>query len=88
MKLEWEKKWKEKNKKNIVITYNPLTTHLYFKMTYQYIKTLVKFYRENMRNLSQYNEEIDKDSLEGDNNNQENEDNIESARGLNKDKQD
>ena len=79
---------KEKNKKNIVITYNPLTTHLYFKMTYQYIKTLVKFYRENMRNLSQYNEEIDKDSLEGDNNNQENEDNIESARGLNKDKQD
>ena len=29
---------KEKNKKNIVITFNPLTTHIYFKMTYHYMK--------------------------------------------------
>ena len=78
---------KEKNKKNIIITYNPLTTHLYFKMTYKYVKTLLEFYKENMKNLSQYNEEIDKDSIEEDNN-PEKEDNIESSRVLNKNKQD
>ena len=71
---------KEKNKKNIVITYNPLTTHLYFKMTYSYMKTFIGLYKENMRNLSQFNEDFDKDN-EGDDNN---EDNIESERVLNK----
>ena len=71
---------KQKNKKNIVITFNPLTTHLYFKMTYSYIKTFITLYKENMRNLSQFNEDFDKDN-EGDDNN---EDNIESERVLNK----
>ena len=74
---------KEKNKKKIVITFNPLTTHLYFKMSYQYIKAFLGFYKENMKNLSQYNEEMDKDSFVGEND----EINIESDRALNKEKQ-
>ena len=73
---------KQKNKKNIVITFNPLTTHLYFKMTYSYIKTFITLYKENMRNLSQFNEDFDKDD-EGDENDN-NEDNIGSERALNK----
>ena len=77
---------KEKNKKNIVITFNPLTTHLYFKMTYQYIKAFIGNYKENMKNLSQYNEEMDKDSIEGEENDRD-EINIESERALNKEKQ-
>ena len=77
---------KEKNKKNIVITFNPLTTHLYFKMTYQYIKAFIGNYKENMKNLSQYNEEMDKDSIEGEENDGD-EINIESERALNKEKQ-
>jgi hypothetical protein len=77
---------KEKNKKNIVITFNPLTTHLYFKMTYQYVKAFLGFYKENMQNLSQYNEEMDKDSNEGEEN-ENGEEIIESERALNKVKQ-
>ena len=76
----------EKNKQNIVITFNPLTTHLYFKMTYQYIKAFIGNYKENMKNLSQYNEEMDKDSIEGEENDGD-EINIESERALNKEKQ-
>ena len=78
---------KEKSKKNIVITFNPLTTHLYFKMTYQYIKSFLGFYKENMKNLSQFNEEMDRDSNGDDNGDGNNEDNIESERVLNKEKQ-
>ena len=83
---------KEKNKKNIVITFNPLTTHLYFNMTYQYMKTFVNVYKENMKNLSHFNDEIEKDS-NGDEDNKENnmdddnEDNMESERALNREKQ-
>ena len=76
---------KEKNKKNIVITFNPLTTHIYFKMTYQYMKTFLNIYKENLKNLSQYNEEMDKESND---NNEEDNENIESERALNKEKQD
>ena len=77
---------KQKNKKNIVITFNPLTTHLYFKMTYSYIKTFITLYKENMKNLSQFNEDFDQDDGGDDNNNDNdnNEDNIGSERALNK----
>ena len=84
---------KEKNKKNIVILFNPLTTHLYFKMTYTYIKTFLLIYKENIRNLSQFNDEVGNEPSEGDDNNNgndnnENEENIaESDRTLNRENQ-
>ena len=74
---------KEKNKKaNMIPPYNPLTAHLYFKMTYQYIKTFIDFYKENLKFMSQFDEEPIKDSqlLENENDITEN---IGSERALN-----
>ena len=74
---------KEKDKKNISIPFNPLSTHLYFKLSYQYVKTFLKFYKENERNFSQFNDENendnDKESID-----EENEGNMESERNLKK----
>jgi hypothetical protein len=53
---------KEKGKKNIIITYNPLTVHLYFKTSYIYIKTFIDIYKENLRFMSQFDEEPIQDS--------------------------
>ena len=33
--------------KNSSITFNPYTSHLYFKISYIYIKTFLNFYKEN-----------------------------------------
>ena len=44
---------KEKGKKNIIISYNPLTSHLYFKTSYQYIKSFINYYKENAEFLNQ-----------------------------------
>ena len=57
-----KKEKKEKGKKNIIITYNPLTVHLYFKISYIYIKTFIDFYKENLRFMSQFDEEPIQDS--------------------------
>ena len=79
---------KQRNKKNLAIPYNPLTTHLYFKMSYQYIRTFINSYKENQHDFSQYNDENndenDKDYIED--NNDDNEGNMESERPLNKGK--
>ena len=32
-------------------TFNPLTSHLYFKITYLYLKSFVQFYNENVENM-------------------------------------
>ena len=78
-----KKEKKEKGKKNIIITYNPLTVHLYFKMSYQYIKTFIDFYKENLRFMSQFDEEPIQDSQLVDDDNDVG-DNIGSERALNK----
>ena len=44
---------KSKGKKNI-ITYNPLTVHLYFKISYQYIKIFIDYYKENCKFMNQF----------------------------------
>ena len=44
---------KEKSKKNITIAYNPLTSDLYFKTSYLYIKTFITYYKENAEFLHQ-----------------------------------
>ena len=73
---------KEKGKKVNIITYNPLTTHLYFKMSYMYFKTFIDFYKENLRFMSQFDEEAIKDSQLIENENDITE-NMGSERGLN-----
>jgi hypothetical protein len=77
-----EKDKKEKGKKNIIITYNPLTVHLYFKTSYIYIKTFIDIYKENLRFMSQFDEEPIQDSQLVDDDNDMGE-NLESQRGLN-----
>jgi hypothetical protein len=52
---------KEKGKKNIIISFNPLTSHLYFKTSYQYIKTFMNYYKENAEFLKQ----LEIDQMEG-----------------------
>ena len=53
------KKAKKKVKKNqnLMITYNPLTSHLYFKMSYFYLKTFMKYYKENAELLEKIEEQ-------------------------------
>ena len=69
---------KEKGKK----ANNLLTTHLYFKMSYSFIKTFIDIYKENLRFMSQFDEEPIKDSQLLDNENDIT-DNIGSERALN-----
>jgi hypothetical protein len=73
---------KDTGKKNIIITYNPLTVHLYFKTSYVYIKTFIDCYKENLRFMSQFDEEPIQDSQLVDDDNDMGE-NLESQRGLN-----
>jgi hypothetical protein len=73
---------KEKGKKSNVKTENLLTTHLYFKMSYSFIKTFIDIYKENLRFMSQFDEEPIKDSQLLDNENDIT-DNIGSERALN-----
>ena len=43
-----------KNKANqILSTFNPLTAHLYYKLSFQYMKTFINFYKENAELLNQ-----------------------------------
>jgi hypothetical protein len=37
----------QKGPKNNLITFNPYTSHLYFKISYVYLKTFLNFYKEN-----------------------------------------
>ena len=46
-----------KKKNNIIITFNPLTSHLYFKISYLYIKTFINYYKENSELLHHLDEE-------------------------------
>ena len=74
---------KSKGKKN-VITYNPLTVHLYFKISYQYIKIFIDYYKENLNLMNQFEEEPSGDSQLIDDDNKVG--NIGSERPLNHDK--
>ena len=51
-----DKNSKNKSQKHILITYNPLTSHLYFKMSYKYLKTFVHYYKENLDLLQNFEE--------------------------------
>ena len=47
---------KKSKQKHILIPYNPLTSHLYFKISYLYLKTFIKFYKENCELLKNIEE--------------------------------
>ena len=58
---------KSKNAKANLITFNPYTSYLYFKITYIYLKTFLKFYKENSDLLKHLdNEENEEDNFEFD----------------------
>ena len=58
------KKSKKGNKKqkSLLITYNPLTSHLYFKTSYLYLKTFLDYYRKNAEMLKNIDEQQSKKS--------------------------
>ena len=58
------KKSKKGNKKqkSLLITYNPLTSHLYFKTSYLYLKTFLDYYRKNAEILKNIDEQQSKKS--------------------------
>ena len=48
---------KVKKPKHILITFNPLTSHLYFKLSYLYLKNFIKNYKDNcelLKNIEEY----------------------------------
>ena len=52
---------KSKNAKTNLITFNPYTSYLYFKISYVYLKTFLKFYKENSELLKNLDNEEDND---------------------------
>ena len=58
------KKSKKTNKKqkNMLITYNPLTSHLYFKTSFLYLKTFLNYYKKNAELLQNIDEQQSKKS--------------------------
>ena len=44
--------------KNPLQTFNPLTSHLYFKMSYLYLKTFINFYKENAEIIKQQEDDF------------------------------
>ena len=60
--------------KNILSTFNPLTSHLYFKMSYLYLKNFISYYKENAEILKQQEDQFSND--EDENEEEESESNI------------
>ena len=48
---------KSKRSKHLTIPFNPLTSHLYFKISYIYLKTFINYYKENCELLKNMEEE-------------------------------
>ncbi len=42
--------------KNVLITFNPLTAHLYYKLSFLYLKTFINYYKENSELLQHLGE--------------------------------
>ena len=53
---------KKVKQKHLLIPYNPLTSHLYFKISYLYLKTFMNYYKENCELLKNMEEEESKNS--------------------------
>ena len=48
----------DKNQKYALITFNPLTSHLYYKFSYNYMKMFINYYKENEQLLQHLKENI------------------------------
>ena len=44
------------DQKNILISFNPLTSYLYYKLSFQYLKAFINYYKENMELLQHLEE--------------------------------
>ena len=51
-------KKKGNNQKNTLITFNPLTSHLYYKFSFNYLKVFINYYKENEQFLQHIKENI------------------------------
>ena len=49
--------------KHMMITYNPLTSHLYFKISYIYLKTYINYYKENCELLRNMEEQSNNENI-------------------------
>ena len=47
-----------KNQKNTLITFNPLTSHLYYKFSFNYLRVFINYYKENEQFLQHLKENI------------------------------
>jgi hypothetical protein len=73
---------KSKNdQKNILISFNPLTSYLYYKFSFQYLKTFISNYKENMELLQHLGESKESELFKSseDSQNSYNEDNESSS---------
>ena len=48
-----------KNDKNPFTTFNPLTSHLYFKISFLYLKTFINYYKENSEIFKQQEHKVE-----------------------------
>jgi hypothetical protein len=72
-----------KNKeKNLLTTFNPLTSHLYFKMSYLYFKTFITYYKENAEIIKQQEDAFSLNSSSEENEEEEEEHNIVDIRSM------
>ena len=55
--IESHQKGSKDNKKTNQITFNPYTSHLYFKISYVYIRTFLNFYKDNSELLQHLDNE-------------------------------
>ena len=53
-----ERQNKKEKQKNFLITFNPLTSHLYYKFSFAYMKTFVNYYKENSQLIQHLKENI------------------------------
>ncbi len=84
MKSNYIKKKKIiKNKeKNPLTTFNPLTSHLYFKMSYLYFKTFINYYKENAEIIKQQEDAFSVNSSSEENEEEEEENNNEEIKSF------
>ena len=61
-------------KKNLLCTFNPLTSHLYFKISYLYFKTFINCYKENLDHFIEQDEGFSSGTGSGSNSNASRED--------------
>jgi len=55
--IDKKSKNKSQKQKHILISYNPLTSHLYYKTSYKYLKKFLDFYKDHLEIIQNYEEQ-------------------------------